>query len=153
MDTWGEKKFQASPLNWWVNVFNHLTGFILLGILQKSNHSILLIYCCIYLTILNLWWKMSIMVTTILCLYYRQKSTRAGYIHTIWSTCISASLELFNSTLLAISSSERVRYVWVNLWILRLYIEDTTCFTTPRLLSWERNSIQQIRHPKTWWMS
>lgn len=56
---------------------------------------------------------------------------------TIWSTCISASFGPLSWTVLAISWRERVRYVWVSRWILRLYIEDTTCITNPRLLSWK----------------
>jgi len=64
---------------------------------------------------------------------------------TICSTCISASLGLFNCTVLAISWRERVKYVWVNLWIFRLYMDDTTCLASPRLLSWNRNL-----HKKSW---
>lgn len=63
---------------------------------------------------------------------------------TIWSTCISASLGVVICAVLAMSSSDRVKYVWVNLWMFRLYIDDTTCLTNPRLFSYKTKNFQLI---------
>lgn len=65
------------------------------------------------------------------------KKVAPGHLITIWRTCISASLGLFNCTLLAMPSRDRVKYVWVNLCIFLLYMDDTTCLTSPKLLSWK----------------
>jgi hypothetical protein len=74
------------------------------------------------------WWYMK--------MKQKQKSTPKT---TICRTCISASLALFKCTVLAMSSRERVKYVCVNLWIFRLYMDDTTCLASPRLWSWNTN--------------
>jgi hypothetical protein len=42
------------PLNRRVNMLHHFTTLILLRIFIKADHAILLVYCCMYLTIFNL---------------------------------------------------------------------------------------------------
>lgn len=72
--------------------------------------------------------------------------------NTIWRICISASFGVFSCTASAMSWRERVKYVRVNLWILRLYIDDMTCLASPRLLSWRRAKIPfQMRRQRLEW--
>lgn len=141
-----------------VNVHSHSIIWITFRTVMKWNHPCCLIYCCKYFPIFNL--RKTLLQYQ---LNYKEKEL------TILRTYSSASLLPDRCTLLATSVKDRVRNVYnknkwqfavtrhelnntfVNLRIFFLFIEATTCLTSPMLVSYNISSMKDLTRNKPLW--